>query len=94
MLGFRKYAVIIKTLLHELAHNEFTDHGRDFLALNSTLTREYDAVHMRRIQTTHTLHGGGGGSSTAPAFFRGWDDAREEEGEEKKKKDGRKLGSL
>lgn len=86
--GFRKYAVIIATLLHELCHNVYADHDNNFKALNSELKREYDALHMRRIQT-RTLHGEDD-ARNAP-FFRGWDDAEEKED---KPRDGRRLGSL
>lgn len=41
MLGFRKVQSIIDTMLHELAHNVYDDHGEDFRKLNSQLRADY-----------------------------------------------------
>jgi len=38
--GFRKYAAIKKILCHELAHNRYSNHGPDFLELESLLNKE------------------------------------------------------
>lgn len=43
MKGFRQYATIMRTLLHELAHMVWSEHDNNFKELNSELTREYHA---------------------------------------------------
>ena len=45
--GFRKYTVIVNTLLHELTHMVWSDHDNNFKRLNSELQREYDHVQQR-----------------------------------------------
>eukprot|EP00240_Pyramimonas_obovata_P003325 CAMPEP_0118928824 /NCGR_PEP_ID=MMETSP1169-20130426/5984_1 /TAXON_ID=36882 /ORGANISM="Pyramimonas obovata, Strain CCMP722" /LENGTH=669 /DNA_ID=CAMNT_0006870887 /DNA_START=178 /DNA_END=2187 /DNA_ORIENTATION=- len=45
MKGFRKYDVIIKTVIHELVHMVHDDHDDAFKALNSQLTKEYKALN-------------------------------------------------
>ncbi|KXZ55715.1 hypothetical protein GPECTOR_2g1265 [Gonium pectorale] len=45
--GFRKYERIRETLIHELAHMEFGEHGLDFKQLNSQLGRECEAINAR-----------------------------------------------
>jgi hypothetical protein len=52
MKGFRKYEVVIATVLHELAHNVHSEHDASFWALNSQLNKEYKAFNW-------TLSGGG-----------------------------------
>ncbi|MEW5317621.1 MAG: hypothetical protein WDW38_008904 [Sanguina aurantia] len=42
--GFRKYEKIRETLIHELAHMEWSEHDTNFKSLNSQLTREVSAV--------------------------------------------------
>ena len=37
--GFRKYHMIIETLLHELVHNVHSDHDEHFHALNRQLKK-------------------------------------------------------
>lgn len=48
--GFRKYERIRETLIHELAHNEFSEHGADFKELNSRLGRECAAINARCVR--------------------------------------------
>jgi len=44
MRGFRRFERIRETLIHELAHNVFSEHDLRFKALNSELTREAHAA--------------------------------------------------
>jgi len=85
MKGFRKYKVIIETLLHELVHNEIADHNNDFKRLNSELTHEYRDFHELRLKTMVT----GDGRDK----FSGWDDEDDDAHGQMHAKDGRKLGS-
>lgn len=45
--GFRKYDRIRETLIHELAHMQYSEHDNDFKQLNSTLRKECDAINAR-----------------------------------------------
>merc|ERR1711907_278654 len=85
MKGFRKYKVIIETLLHELVHNEIADHNNDFKRLNSELTHEYRDFHELRLKTMVTVDG--------RDKFSGWDDEDDDAHGQMHAKDGRKLGS-
>ena len=40
-MGFRKYPIIIKTLLHELAHMVHSEHDAKFHALNRLLNKVF-----------------------------------------------------
>lgn len=55
MRGFRDYTTIRKTLLHELAHNVYSDHGEGFKALNSQLNAECDALDWKRSKDSQTM---------------------------------------
>mmetsp|Transcript_26867 Transcript_26867/g.32621 ORF Transcript_26867/g.32621 Transcript_26867/m.32621 type:complete len:671 (+) Transcript_26867:207-2219(+) len=70
MKGFRKYDVIIKTLLHELAHMVWSEHDNNFKSLDSQLNKEYNSIHSHR-------QGGSTVSGSAPAeaaeFAHNWD---------------------
>ena len=48
--GFRKYLRIRETLMHELAHMEYDDHGPGFKELNSQLLREYAELDLTRLE--------------------------------------------
>lgn len=48
--GYRDYKVIRKTLCHELAHNVFGDHDRNFWNLTKEIEQE--------VERNDTLHGG------------------------------------
>eukprot|EP00730_Choanoeca_flexa_P001640 TRINITY_DN10721_c0_g1_i4.p2 TRINITY_DN10721_c0_g1~~TRINITY_DN10721_c0_g1_i4.p2 ORF type:complete len:584 (+),score=136.55 TRINITY_DN10721_c0_g1_i4:2795-4546(+) len=51
--GFRHYHIIIRTLLHELAHMVHSDHDANFHALNRLLNKEYDQLsHGRTAGST------------------------------------------
>ncbi|KAJ3707434.1 hypothetical protein LUZ61_011139 [Rhynchospora tenuis] len=54
--GFRKYEVIKKTLIHELAHMVHSEHDANFFALNKQLTEEAASLDWTRSKG-HTLHG-------------------------------------
>ncbi|PIN09131.1 hypothetical protein CDL12_18283 [Handroanthus impetiginosus] len=54
--GFRKYASIKKTLLHELAHMLFSEHDSNFYALDKQLNKEADALDWTKSRG-HTLTG-------------------------------------
>jgi hypothetical protein len=54
MRGFRDYATIRKTLLHELAHNVHSDHGEGFKTLNSQLNAECDAFDWKQSKNSQT----------------------------------------
>ncbi|KAJ4811153.1 Ubiquitin and WLM domain-containing metalloprotease [Rhynchospora pubera] len=54
--GFRKYEVIKKTLIHELAHMVHSDHDANFFALNKQLTEEAASLDWTRSKG-HTLNG-------------------------------------
>ncbi|KAJ4758700.1 Ubiquitin and WLM domain-containing metalloprotease [Rhynchospora pubera] len=54
--GFRKYEVIKKTLIHELAHMVHSDHDANFFALNKQLTEEAASLDWKRSKG-HTLNG-------------------------------------
>ncbi|KAF3335455.1 Ubiquitin and WLM domain-containing metalloprotease [Carex littledalei] len=55
--GFRKYEVIKKTLIHELAHMVHSEHDVNFFALNKQLTEEAASLDWTRSKG-HTLNGG------------------------------------
>lgn len=84
--GFRKYGVIIDTLLHELAHNVFSEHDNNFKMLNSELKKEYKDYHMKHIVNRLEEGGDPRGSSLR------WDDSELDKSSENTSKDGRKLG--
>ena len=52
MQGFRKYARIRETLVHELTHNVWGDHDNNFKTLNSQLLRQ-----CIRMNQAHILQG-------------------------------------
>ncbi|KAF3331061.1 hypothetical protein FCM35_KLT04415 [Carex littledalei] len=54
--GFRKYEVIKKTLIHELAHMVHSEHDVNFFALNKQLTEEAASLDWTRSKG-HTLNG-------------------------------------
>ncbi|KAJ1702477.1 hypothetical protein LUZ63_002256 [Rhynchospora breviuscula] len=54
--GFRKYEVIKKTLIHELAHMVHSEHDANFFALNKQLTEEAASLDWMRSKG-HTLNG-------------------------------------
>ncbi|KAJ4799528.1 Ubiquitin and WLM domain-containing metalloprotease [Rhynchospora pubera] len=54
--GFRKYEVIKKTLIHELAHMVHSEHDANFFALNKQLTEEAASLDWTRSKG-HTLNG-------------------------------------
>ena len=84
--GFRRYDVIIDTLLHELTHNVYSDHDNNFKMLNSELKKEYKQFHMAHIVNRLEEGASGGGSIR-------WEDSELDENNEiKKSQDGRKLG--
>mmetsp|Transcript_28966 Transcript_28966/g.55463 ORF Transcript_28966/g.55463 Transcript_28966/m.55463 type:complete len:781 (+) Transcript_28966:105-2447(+) len=58
MKGFRKYSVILKTVLHELAHMVHSDHDNDFKALDSQLNKEYVQLNWAMAEK-HTASGAG-----------------------------------
>lgn len=47
--GFRKYHVIIETVLHELAHMIHSDHDARFHELNRKLNKEYTALDWHKV---------------------------------------------
>lgn len=49
MQGFRKYAKIRETLVHELTHNVWSDHDNNFKTLNSQLLRQCIRMSQARI---------------------------------------------
>ena len=49
MQGFRKYARIRETLVHELTHNVWGDHDNNFKTLNSQLLRQCMRMSQARI---------------------------------------------
>lgn len=51
MQGFRKFDMIRKTMIHELAHMVYSEHDDDFKRLNSTLNREAQEILSRRGQS-------------------------------------------
>ena len=57
--GYRDYKVIRKTLCHELAHNVFGDHDRNFWDLTKNIEKEVEANDWR----------GGGHSLTNEEFY-------------------------
>jgi len=87
MKGFRKYKVIIETLLHELVHNVHAGHDLPFKQLNAELKKEYNDFHDLRLKTMVT----GDGRDK----FKGWDDEENDDGhgQRRQTQDGRKLGS-
>ncbi|PNW72062.1 hypothetical protein CHLRE_16g684000v5 [Chlamydomonas reinhardtii] len=78
--GFRKYERIRETLIHELAHNEFSEHGADFKELNSRLGRECAAINARYSSGHAVLdaaaaaggHGGADGDTRASELDAVW----------------------
>jgi len=46
--GFRDYVTIRRTLLHELAHNVYSNHGKEFRELNSRLNVECQSFDWKR----------------------------------------------
>jgi len=54
MKGFRKFDMIRKTMIHELAHMVYSEHDDDFKNLNSRLNREAQEILSRK---GHTLTG-------------------------------------
>ncbi|XP_042520500.1 uncharacterized protein LOC122093993 [Macadamia integrifolia] len=54
--GFRKYESIKKTLLHELAHMEFSEHDANFFALDKQLNEEAASLDWTRSRS-RTLSG-------------------------------------
>ncbi|KAL6135171.1 hypothetical protein ACLB2K_067399 [Fragaria x ananassa] len=54
--GFRKYASIKKTLLHELAHMIYSEHDANFYALDKQLNQEAESLDWTK-STGHTLSG-------------------------------------
>lgn len=46
--GFRDYVTIRRTLLHELAHNVYSNHGKEFRELNSQLNVECQSFDWKR----------------------------------------------
>jgi hypothetical protein len=70
--GFRKYLKIRETLVHELAHNVFSEHDANFKQLNSELLRE--------VAAREAAAGAGGHMLAAAAA--GWEDGEESDGAE------------
>ncbi|VVB01437.1 unnamed protein product [Arabis nemorensis] len=54
--GFRKYASIKKTLLHELAHMVYSEHDENFYALDRQLNKEAESLDWTK-SSGHTLNG-------------------------------------
>ena len=52
--GFRDYVTVRKTLMHELAHNVYGDHGEGFKALNSQLNDECEMFDWKRARDSRT----------------------------------------
>lgn len=48
MKGFRKFDMIRKTMIHELAHMVYSEHDDDFKELNSRLNREAQEILSKR----------------------------------------------
>lgn len=69
--GYRDYRTIRKTLCHELAHNVFGDHDRDFWNLTAQIEREVDAAD----------YSAGGRRLTQQEFYNpgDWEQAQNEE---------------
>jgi len=60
--GWRPYFLIIETLMHELAHNEISNHNDEFHALTSSLQRQYQEITRRsrlgrKISDDETFNG-------------------------------------
>ncbi|KOS13496.1 hypothetical protein Malapachy_0275 [Malassezia pachydermatis] len=53
--GFRDYKTTRRVLMHELAHNEISDHPPEFKILNSQLNREVESFERSRARGTHVL---------------------------------------
>ncbi|WFD49747.1 hypothetical protein GLX27_004432 [Malassezia furfur] len=53
--GTRDYKTTRRVLMHELAHNEISDHPPEFKALNSLLNNEVDAFERAQAAGTHRL---------------------------------------
>ncbi|WFD20730.1 hypothetical protein MCAP1_002982, partial [Malassezia caprae] len=53
--GMRDYKTTRRVLVHELAHNEISDHPPEFKILNSQLNREVDAYEEARTRGAHVL---------------------------------------
>ncbi len=66
--GWRKTAVVFKTLYHELAHNEISEHTGAFYTLVSALTREGEAADWTASEG-HRVDGGR--AALAAAAWRG-----------------------
>lgn len=54
--GTRDYRTTRRVLMHELAHNEISEHPPAFKVLNSQLNSEVDAFERARTDGTHRLH--------------------------------------
>jgi hypothetical protein len=54
LLGFRKFSIVMKTVWHELAHNEISEHTGKFYDLVSELTSAGDALDWTKSDG-HTL---------------------------------------
>ena len=53
--GFRRYDRIRETLIHELAHNVFSEHDNNFKELNSRLKREVESLDWRGASGARTV---------------------------------------
>lgn len=53
--GLRDYKTTRRVLLHELAHNEISDHPPEFKELNSRLNREVDAFERAKVYGANHL---------------------------------------
>lgn len=67
--GFRRYDRIRETLIHELAHNVFPNHDRDFKELNSKLNKEMKEMDWRNSPEAKTVSGSRA-SSFAPTLIQ------------------------
>ncbi|WFD39947.1 uncharacterized protein MJAP1_002929 [Malassezia japonica] len=56
--GTRDYKTTRRVLMHELAHNEISEHPPEFKILNSKLNAEVDAYERAELHGTHRLHDG------------------------------------
>lgn len=66
--GFRKYESIKKTLLHELAHMVYSEHDKDFYALDKQLNQEVDSLDWTRSRS-HSLSGVGHSESYEEEYY-------------------------
>ena len=67
--GFRRYARIRETLLHELTHNVWSEHDNNFKTLCSQLNREYK--ELAEPGYPHTRSDAGSGTAVGAAEERG-----------------------